>query len=75
MWIDCCSLEIDLCSMKREIKEEENDKEENPNKQINGTRCTHIISTTAADSGNEANSNSFIVLLSDISSLRVNDSQ
>ncbi len=35
----------------------------------------YIISTTTADSGNEANSNSFIVLFSDISGFRVNDLQ
>lgn len=85
MWIDCCSLEIDLCPMtkkkkKKGEKKKKNDKKENSNKQINGTRCTHtyiytnIISTMTADSGNEANNNSFIVLLSDISGFRVNDS-
>ncbi len=36
---------------------------------------TNIISTMTADSGNEMNSNSLIVLLYDIFGFHVNDSQ
>lgn len=66
---------------KRREKREKNQKENDIKKtRINKSSAlvahtrTHISSPMAADSGNEAKRRSFIVLFSDISGYRLNDS-
>ncbi len=70
-----CHLSIQnyLCLTKR--KRKEGHRERDSNKQINSSRYIHIISpnTAIADSGNEANKKSSIVLFSDIYDFCAND--
>ncbi len=73
MQIGRCSLEIDLWPTMRKIKEAKRTRINKSMTPVAHTYITYTSTTTAADSGNEANSNSFIVLLSDISGFRINE--